>query len=267
VNAKTAIASGAVRPGCVEVPAATHPRLETTPRESHGTAETPPSRTLSALEPVQVTPSRKLHQYALSMFFWFTLRLPYIRRVYGLETISRRERCLFVCNHVSLLDTILLAAVFGRTGNLPMLVLGDKGVWSDSWVRRMLSGRFGFMLERGKFNPRRIRELQAFARSKAFHLIVFPEGTRGNGVDVGPCQPGIYYIAQEARLPLVPLFFANMQFVSTKTGRFHPISGLRKIEMHFGQPITPDKYLGLSRDEFTAFVRRSIEEVRDSKPR
>ena len=46
-------------------------------------------------------------------------------------------------------------------------------------------------LERGKFNPARVRELQAFGRANAeFHLVVFPEGTRGDGVQAGPCQPG-----------------------------------------------------------------------------
>ena len=85
-----------------------------------------------------------------------------------------------------------------------------------------MSSRIGFLLDRGKLNPNRIAELQRFGRAgKEFHLVVFPEGTRGDGVNVLPCQPGIHYIAQEARLPLVPVFFENMQLVSTKTGRFH----------------------------------------------
>jgi 1-acyl-sn-glycerol-3-phosphate acyltransferase len=75
---------------------------------------------------------------------------------------------------------------------------------------------------------------------------------------VGPCQAGIYHIAQEARVPMVPVFIENMQFVSTKTGRFHPIGGLRKVEVHFGEPISPEAYLAMAREEFTDFVRRSI---------
>jgi 1-acyl-sn-glycerol-3-phosphate acyltransferase len=166
---------------------------------------------------------------------------------------------LFVINHVSLLDTILLGAVCWRSGNYPILVLGDKNVWHASWIKRLLSSRIGFLLERGKLNPNRIRDLQTFARaSSRFHLVVFPEGTRGDGVHVGPCQAGIYHIAQEARVPMVPVFIENMQFVSTKTGRFHPIGGLRKVEVHFGEPISPEAYLAMAREEFTDFVRRSI---------
>ena len=68
----------------------------------------------------------------------------------------------------------------------------------------------------------------------------------------------MYYVAQEARLPIVPVFIENMQFVSTKTGRFHPIGGLRKVEVHFGEPIFPEDYLSLQREEFLEFVRLSI---------
>jgi len=71
-------------------------------------------------------------------------------------------------------------------------------------------------------------------------------------------QPGIYFIAQEARVPIVPVFIENMQLVSTKTGRFHPLAGLRKVEVHFGEPIAPERYLMLPRDEFLELVRQSI---------
>jgi 1-acyl-sn-glycerol-3-phosphate acyltransferase len=93
---------------------------------------------------------------------------------------------------------------------------------------------------------------------KRANLVVFPEGTRGNGVEVAECQPGIYYVAQEARAPIVPVFIENMQCLSTKLGKFHPVGGLRKIEVHLGEPIPPEQYLSLSREEFTEFVRGRI---------
>jgi 1-acyl-sn-glycerol-3-phosphate acyltransferase len=193
------------------------------------------------------------------------LGLPYLRRTRGLERLRPECRYLFVCNHVSLLDTIFLGGLCWRSGYLPILVLGDKSVWHASWIKKLLSSRIGFLLERGKMNPNRIAELQRFGRAgKEFNLVVFPEGTRGDGVNVLPCQPGIHYIAQEARLPLVPVFFENMQLVSTKTGRFHPLAGLRKVEVHFGEPIAPETYLSMPREEFLEFVRRSITQAAKS---
>jgi 1-acyl-sn-glycerol-3-phosphate acyltransferase len=206
-------------------------------------------------------------QALLGIGAYLSLGIPYLRRTHGLNRLDTSKRYLFVCNHVSLLDTILLGGLCWRSGCYPILVLGDKAVWHASWIKRLLSSRIGFLLERGKLNPGRIRELQDFGRaSSEFHLVVFPEGTRGDGVRVGSCQPGIYYIAQEARLPMVPVFFENMQLVSTKTGRFHAIGGLRKVEVHFGQPITPDDYLQIPREEFPDFVRRSIATVIPIRP-
>src|SRR5260221_981142 len=198
-------------------------------------------------------------QALLGIGAYAALALPYLRRTHGLNRLQPGQRYLFVANHVSLLDTILLGGVCWRHGLYPLLTLGDKNIWHASPVRRLLSSQIGFLLERGKLNPNRIRELQEFGRAgKDFHLIVFPEGTRGDGVNVAECQPGIYFIAQKARLPIVPVFFENMQLVSTKTGRFHPIGGLRKVEVHFGTPIPPESYIQIAREEFPEFVRRSI---------
>jgi 1-acyl-sn-glycerol-3-phosphate acyltransferase len=205
-------------------------------------------------------------QALLGIGAYSALALPYLRRTHGLDQLQRGQRYLFVANHVSLLDTLLLGGVCWRRGLYPLLTLGDKNIWHASPVRRVLSSRIGFLLERGKLNPNRIRELQEFGRlGRDFHLIVFPEGTRGDGVNVAECQPGIYFIAQEARLPIVPVFFENMQLVSTKGGRFHALGGLRKVEMHFGKPIAPEKYLALPREEFLEFVRDHITTARQAQ--
>jgi 1-acyl-sn-glycerol-3-phosphate acyltransferase len=195
------------------------------------------------------------------------LALPYLRRTHGLDRLQPSQKYLFVANHVSLLDTILLGGLCWRSGCYPILTLGDKNVWHNSWIKRLLSSRIGFLLERGKLNPGRIRELREFGRAgKKFHLLVFPEGTRGDGVNVASSQPGIYFVAQEARLPIVPVFIENMQLVSTKNGKFHLIGGLRKIEVHYGEPIVPEKYLALPREEFLKIVQRSIMLAKQSQP-
>jgi len=193
--------------------------------------------------------------------------LPYLRRTHGLDQLQPAQKYLFVSNHVSLLDTILLGSLCWRSGCYPILTLGDKNVWQASWLKKILSSKIGLLVERGKLNPGRIRELQEFGRAGGqFHLLVFPEGTRGDGVNIAAPQPGIYFIAQEARLPIVPVFIENMHLVSTKKRGFHPIAGLRKVEVHYGEPILPGKYLTLPRQEFLELVQRSITTARQSQP-
>jgi 1-acyl-sn-glycerol-3-phosphate acyltransferase len=221
------------------------------------------NRAMTSNQPVKVSRTLALIQFLLGLGASLFFALPYLRRTYGLARLDPRQRYLFVVNHVSLLDTILLGALCWRSRCYPILVLGDKNTWHASWIKRVLSSCIGFLLDRGKINPDRMRELQSFGRaSQMFHLVVFPEGTRGDGVRVVRCQPGLYYIAQKARVPIVPVFIENMQLVSTKNGRFHPIGGLRKVEVHFGEPIEPASYLPLPREEFSEFVRLNIATLR-----
>ena len=213
----------------------------------------------TGVNPPRVTKDIVFTQGCLGLILTLVLALPFLRRTHGRARLRPACRQLFVINHISLLDTLLIASLCWRAKCYPILVLGDKNIWQGSWVRKFLSRRTAFLLERGKLNPNRIAELQAFGRAGGeFQLIVFPEGTRGNGVNVATCQPGIYFIAQAARIPIVPVFIENMQLISTKTGRFHPLRGLRKVEVHFGQPIAPETYLPMPREEFLEFLRQSI---------
>jgi 1-acyl-sn-glycerol-3-phosphate acyltransferase len=218
---------------------------------------------MKKVQPDRITRALVSIQFLLGLVSFLGFAWPYLRRTRGLERLDPRQRYLFVVNHVSLLDTILIGALCWRSRCYPVLVLGDRHIWHASWLKRLLSSRIGFLLERGKINPDRIRELQLFGRAgRQFHLVVYPEGTRGDGVQVARCQPGLFYIAQEAQIPIVPVFIANMQLVSTKTGRVHPFRGLRKLEVRFGEPIFASDYLPLPRDEFSEFVRGKIAELR-----
>jgi 1-acyl-sn-glycerol-3-phosphate acyltransferase len=220
-------------------------------------------------EKKQDQPSRSLMflQFLMGIGCVLAIALPFLRRTHGLARLDPKKKYLFVCNHVSLLDTILLGALCWRSRCLPILVLGDKKTWHASGFKKLLSSRIGFFIERGKINFDRIRELQVFGqKSRSFHLIVFPEGTRGDGVSIGSFQPGLFFVAQEAKIPIVPVFIQNMQLVSTKKGRFHPIAGFQKVEVHFGEPIEAENYLSLERDEFMEFIREKIIALPQSQP-
>ena len=226
-----------------------------------------PNENKAAVRQPRATPGMVFAQIVFGLLLQLLLALPFLRRTHGLGRLRPQQRHLLVINHISLLDTLLIATLCWRSRCYPILVLGDKNIWHASWVRRLLSRQTAFLLERGKLNPNRIRELEAFGRAgKEFQLIVFPEGTRGDGVNVAPCQPGVYFIAQAARIPLVPIFIENMQLISTKTGRFHLFRGWRKVEIHIGEPIAPETYLAMTREEFLDFVRHSIAAAKIVQP-
>lgn len=195
-------------------------------------------------------------QFLLGFISYLFVVLPYVRRVKGRFP---RQRRIYVCNHTSLLDTVVIGGLFWSHRRLPVLVLGDKSTWRESFLRRLLSSRVGYLIDRGKPAKSRLKELQEFGRRvEKFNLLVFPEGTRGDGTDVGECHPGIYTIAKAARVPLVPVFIENMAAVSTKESRFRPLRGLRRITVHVGEEFALGKE---SRAEFLASLRERIRSV------
>jgi 1-acyl-sn-glycerol-3-phosphate acyltransferase len=199
----------------------------------------------------------RMVQHTLWVFTWLFLVLPYRRAAKGAPACDGR-RLLFVANHVSLLDTPMLGAHL-RT-HLPVRVLGDAGTWRRNWVRRLVSARVGFFIDRGRPTKELIRRLREFgACGSHYALIVFPEGHRGDGVHVQECQPGIYHVARAAKLPMVPVFIENMQLVSSKTVPFRPLRGLRKVVLHFGAEIAPEEYLAVPRAEFCRMVQTRIQ--------
>ena len=210
--------------------------------------------------PMQSSWLTLLVQQVLGIGCYLFFVLPYLGGHEGFNDLDGNRRYLFVSNHVSLLDTILLGGLFWSRQRVPLLVLGDAMVWQETWIRRLLSARLGFLIERDKKTKARIGELQSFGRSsKSFNLLVFPEGTRGDGMKVRRCQPGIYFAAEASGLDMVPVFIEGMQEVSSKRHPFRPFSGLKKIRLRFGRPIPPEEYLALDRDAMTEMVREKIQ--------
>jgi len=192
-------------------------------------------------------------QAVLSLFTVLLVYLPYVRRVHGRFPRGRR---LYVCNHVSLLDTLILGSCLFLRGHTPILVLGDRPTWQKTRFRALLSRYVGFLIERGAADRATIGRLRDFGKQvDRFELIVFPEGTRGDGRTVGPCQPGIYFIARSAGTPIVPVFLEGVERVSSKRGPFRLLRGLRQVEIHVGEEFS----LGnTSRNEFCEEVRRRL---------
>ncbi|MHC4451881.1 MAG: lysophospholipid acyltransferase family protein [Planctomycetota bacterium] len=201
----------------------------------------------------------RIVQKLLGVLAVLVVYLPYVRRVHGRIP---QERRLYVCNHVSLLDTLILGAMLFVRGRTPILVLGDRDTWRKSRLRTALSRHVGFLIDRGAVYKSTMERLREFgASSDKFELIVFPEGTRGDGRTVAPCQPGVYFIARAAGVPIVPVFLEGVEKISSKHGPRRLVRGLRSVEIHVGEEFTIN---GMKRNEFCEAVRRRLTELSPS---
>jgi putative phosphoserine phosphatase / 1-acylglycerol-3-phosphate O-acyltransferase len=130
-------------------------------------------------------------------------------RVQGGENLWSSRPCLFLFNHQSKLDVILLMKLLrgGFTG-VAKKEAADIPFWGQ--VFQVADVAF---IERGHGDPAKAREALAPAVSKlrdeGLSIAMAPEGTRSPTPRLGRFKKGAFHIAMQAQVPVVPMVFRN----------------------------------------------------------
>jgi 1-acyl-sn-glycerol-3-phosphate acyltransferase len=157
------------------------------------------------------------------------------RWVAGAPSTAQR---VYFANHTSHLDTLVIWA------SLPPLLrertrpVAAADYWDRPGLRRWLATQVlhALLVERAagcgsREALRRIDEALAAGDS----LILFPEGTRGDGATIGALKPGLYFVArQRPEVELVPVFLQNLSRILPK-GEVLPVPLLGSAT--FGAPL------------------------------
>jgi 1-acyl-sn-glycerol-3-phosphate acyltransferase len=92
------------------------------------------------------------------------------------------------------------------------------------------------------------------ALSHGDSLIIFPEGTRGKGDEVGPFKSGIYHLwSHRPDVQFVPVYLANLNRVLPK-GEVLPVPFISRVG--FGPPLQPAS--NESKDSFLRGAREAL---------
>lgn len=173
-------------------------------------------------------------------------------RLEGLENIEAGTHYIFLSNHVSNLD--------------PMVLIPNIPGKTSAFLKRELMRipLFGTALRMGKFvpvsrgNSREEAEQSVAAAVDALrsglHITVFPEGTRSTDGRLLPFKKGAFFLAQETGAPIIPVIIRGTRQMMPK-GTLRIIPG--DVHVIFLAPIqsSPD----ISRDELMERVRSAME--------
>lgn len=171
---------------------------------------------------------------------------------------SQPDTCqrVYFANHTSHLDAIVVWSVLPMHVRTLTRPVAAKDYWSKGWLRRHLARCFGALLiDRKEIKVHQspvdlmIREI-----GETHSLIVFPEGGRSSGEEVGEFKSGLYYLCKKRPdLELVPVHIDNLNRVLPR-GEVLPVPLLSCIS--FGPP------MWLERGEAkTDFLKRAREAV------
>jgi 1-acyl-sn-glycerol-3-phosphate acyltransferase len=170
------------------------------------------------------------------------------------ELEPSRQR-VFVANHSSHLDTLLVWASLPTRLRTRTRPVAAADYWGRSALRRFLAGRLlrAVLIDR-KGGARAAFERMQAALEAGDSLLLFPEGTRGRSDVPEEFKSGIYHLcAARPELEVVPVYLENLNRILPK-GEFLPVPLLARIV--FGVPTTLEG--GEAKEHFLARLRGNV---------
>jgi 1-acyl-sn-glycerol-3-phosphate acyltransferase len=144
---------------------------------------------------------------------------------------------VYFANHTSHLDAVVLWSALPRHLRAITRPVAAADYWSGGWLRPKLAEAFNALLIDRKEIKVHHSPIDSMIRAigDVDSLIIFPEGGRSSGEDVGPFKSGLYYLGKKRPdLELVPVYIDNVNRVLPR-GEFLPVPLLTCITI--GPPI------------------------------
>lgn len=134
-------------------------------------------------------------------FVWLLTRFMYRVKIKGLEHVPPKGGAIFVCNHVSWIDGVLLILAFPR-----QLRMFAYDFYVDQWWNRWITKEMGTIKvnDTRKSLVRAIREARE-GLTDGDLVCVFPEGGLTRTGRINKFQPGFVTIRGDVDVPVIPI--------------------------------------------------------------
>ncbi len=187
--------------------------------------------------------------YRLATGFFRRLYFPTHGGVEALhpERVPSEGGLIVVSNHVSHLDSPALAVAFR---NRRLRAMAKEELWKNRLFGRLIEGIGAFPVRRGEADAEGVRKcLELLKGGEA--VIVFAEGTRGDGRTMGALEAGVALLAKKSGVPVLPVGVCGTQFVMPPGGGGEK----RRVVVAMGEPFRYDDVAGKGRDGRERFLR------------
>lgn len=153
-------------------------------------------------------------------------------------TPDERQRIYFA-NHASHLDFVLVWAALPPKLRAMTRPVAARDYWDRPGFRRYLGVKvFNAVLvdrQPAQSSPQTAMDILLEGLGERHSLIIFPEGTRGDGSTIAPFKSGLYRLGKaRPDVELIPAYINNLNRVLPK-GEFVPVPMLASVS--FGEPM------------------------------
>ena len=187
-----------------------------------------------------------------------TVLYPYFRvQRRGREHLDIEGPVIVAPVHRSNLDTPLLSGMSRRR----LRALSKESLFTNRWFGAFLAALGAFPVRRGVADLEAMREAIKMLEAGE-QMVVFPEGTRQTGTQVGEVFDGMSYLASRTGAAIVPVGISGTEAaMSTGTRLPRPV----RVAMVAGPPIRPPegRMTRPQMSRFSEMVRERLQEVFD----
>ncbi len=124
-------------------------------------------------------------------------------KIEGLDKISKKEPVIFIGNHLSNLDGLVLSKLFDEN-KIKVLFLAGVKLKGETLTRAILEIVPHIEIEPNKPDRKAIKEAVQ-ALKEGYSILIFPEGTRSRSGEMIKGRSGVYLIARMAGVPVIPV--------------------------------------------------------------
>lgn len=192
----------------------------------------------------------------LRMLIWLFTHSVYRLRVEGRENIPEKGGALFVCNHVSFVDALL---VIGSTDRMIRAVM-FKDIYEKWYVKPFAKAMNAIPISSQQRPREMIRSLrQATQMIRDGHVVcIFAEGQITRIGQMLPFRRGMSFIMKDVDAPIIPVCLDNVwgSIFSYERGRF-----FGKIPRYFPYPVTVSYGAPLPPTATPHEVRQAVQEL------
>lgn len=168
---------------------------------------------------------------------------------------------IYFANHTSHLDAVVLWSALPKQLRALTRPVAAKDYWGGSRFRRHIADSFNALLiDRTKIKVHRSPvDMMLKEIGDVYSLIVFPEGSRASGEEMGEFKSGLYYLGKKRPdLELVPVCIDNVNRILPR-GEVLPVPLLSCITI--GPPIFLEA--GEPKADFLKRAREAVRALRE----
>ncbi len=177
---------------------------------------------------------------------------------------SQPDTCqrVYFANHTSHLDAIVIWSALPQRVRALTRPVAAKDYWTAGPIRRYLANRVfnALLIDRKEIKVHQspvdmmIREI-----GDRYSLIVFPEGSRSSGREIGEFKSGLYYLCKKRPdLEAIPVHIDNMNRILPR-GEVLPVPLLTCIS--FGPPMWLER--GEPKRDFLQRARQAVGRLKE----